>query len=70
MLNLVQHLTKPKSFQVLKRVQGDRKGIFQSSLFILTRILCYNNNTNGRNVTRSFKEWRKNVENECCPKNS
>ena len=55
MLSLVQHLTKPKSFQILKRVQGDRKVIFQGYLFFLTMTFCYNNNTKG-NWTRLFKE--------------
>jgi hypothetical protein len=31
MLNLVQHLTKSRSYKTLKRVQGDKKGVFQRS---------------------------------------
>ena len=31
MLNLVQHPTISKSYETLKRVQGDKKGVFQTS---------------------------------------
>ena len=31
MLNLVQHLIKSSSYKTLKRVQGDKKGVFQRS---------------------------------------
>ena len=34
MLNLVQHLTKSMSYETLKRVQGDKKGVSQRSLQI------------------------------------
>ena len=28
MLNLIQHLTKSRTYETLKRVQGDRLGLF------------------------------------------
>ena len=35
MLNLVQHLIKSSSYETLKRVQGDKKGVFQRSQELL-----------------------------------
>ena len=32
MLNLFQHLTKSSTYETLKRVQGDRSGLFTRSL--------------------------------------
>jgi len=34
MLNLVQHLTKSRTYETLKQVQGDRLGLFTSSPFV------------------------------------
>ena len=31
MLNLIQHLTKPRTYETLKQVQGDRSGLFTRS---------------------------------------
>jgi hypothetical protein len=37
MLNLIQHLTKSRTYETLKQVQGDRSGLFTrpSKLFCL-----------------------------------
>jgi hypothetical protein len=34
MLNLVQHLTKSRNYETLKRVQGDKLGLFKKPFFI------------------------------------
>jgi hypothetical protein len=35
MLNLVQHLTKSRSYKLLKQVQGDKRGFSEISIFFL-----------------------------------
>ena len=35
MLNLVQHLIRPKNYETLKQVQGDMEGVFLKTLSII-----------------------------------
>jgi ABC-type methionine transport system permease subunit len=41
MLNLIQHLTKSRAYETLKRVQGDTLRLFtRSSILILSHYIC------------------------------
>jgi hypothetical protein len=48
MLNLIQHLTKSRLYETLKRVQGDRLGLFtrHQSWLVFTSALNLNLNLN------------------------
>jgi hypothetical protein len=61
MLNLIQHLTRSRTYETLKQVQGDKLGLFTRLSFLKLHVILYTMNEVLVNIFRRGRFLKKSL---------